>query len=173
MQSGAPRQIFLSTTFGSNQPYTKSNTMHPRSVNPLHGGGRCCAAHTALKTRRPHLVLRHVTCSTLDEPVDYRAIDANPMNKMIMTLFRRKMAAVVGTDSDKHGYVQHKNHPTHLCSCTGTTPSSTSPVCSTPSTPPRRVRTTPRAPSLSPSSRRGYSPPLWCVSCSFFTAPPC
>mmetsp|Transcript_31660 Transcript_31660/g.56669 ORF Transcript_31660/g.56669 Transcript_31660/m.56669 type:complete len:269 (-) Transcript_31660:1084-1890(-) len=39
-----------------------------------------------------------------DEMPDYSAIDSTPVNRAVMALFRRKMAAVVGADSALPGY---------------------------------------------------------------------
>lgn len=57
---------------------------------------------------------RAVPCATVaftpagpgsPKPVEtYRKIDSQPMNRAIMTLFRKKMVAALGRDSDRQGY---------------------------------------------------------------------
>ena len=39
-----------------------------------------------------------------DPPPSYQAIDAHPLNRLVFSLFRRKMADALGADSDIQGY---------------------------------------------------------------------
>ena len=43
-----------------------------------------------------------------DSPPSYEGIDSQPANRAIMSLFRRKMVAAIGHDSEAQGYItQH------------------------------------------------------------------
>lgn len=97
-------------------------------------------------------------------PPDYSAIDAAPLNRAVMALFRAKMVAALGSDSEQEGCVFlddellmcfgdmplcvcYKNHQpnTQPTKKTATRPSSTSRAASTAASPRRARRKSRRA----------------------------
>ena len=61
---------------------------------------RC--VHTAAAERSAELATR--TAGPGDAPTDYKQIDQNSFNRLIMSLFRRKMVDAIGQDSSMSGY---------------------------------------------------------------------
>lgn len=77
-------------------------------TSKMHTKMHCHAPRAYISHRRCHTRLACAAHANLtsptNQPVDYTRIDANPLNKLIMALFRKKMVAAIGKDSIKQGY---------------------------------------------------------------------